>query len=96
MEFFLKQLVRLFLNGIPNAVDFFQTAFHMVSSQCDQRQSFIPPQVLDLAFPFDACSEFLVISFLQPVEGFLTAPLMAADPSIVSTALPVQYCVQNS
>lgn len=65
-------------------------AFHMVSSQCDQRHGFISPQVLDLTFPFGALAEFLVILFLLSVK----VPLMAADPSDVSTTFPVLYFVE--
>lgn len=68
----------------------------MVSFQCHQRHDFIPPQVLDLAFPFGELAEFLVISFLQPVEMPLMAPLIAANPCAVSGTLPLLYSVQTS
>lgn len=45
--------------------DLFQMSFHMVSSQCDQRHGFIPPQVLDLNFPLVRLLIFLL--FHSPV-----------------------------
>lgn len=89
-------MLLVFAQKGQSLTDLFQTAFHMVSSQCHQRHDFIPPQVLDLTFPFGELAEFLVISFLQPVEMPLMAPLMAADPCAISATLPVLYCVQTS
>lgn len=72
----LKQLVRLSLMESQVLLVFAQkgqwladqAVFHVVDFWYDQRHGFIPPKVLDLTFPFGALPEWLVISFLQPVE----------------------------